>query len=86
MVMGCNDGLLAEEHLICTAASCTTNCLAPVVKVMEESEIRITRRASRPSSQLDSGTAVVCVPSHSPRRHKKYVQGRRAKRGHGFTY
>ncbi|CAN0505644.1 unnamed protein product, partial [Scytosiphon promiscuus] len=33
--MGCNDGLLAEEHLICTAASCTTNCLAPVVKVTE---------------------------------------------------
>jgi len=33
VVMGCNDGLLSEEHTICTAASCTTNCLAPVVKV-----------------------------------------------------
>lgn len=33
VVMGCNDGLLSDEHLICTAASCTTNCLAPVVKV-----------------------------------------------------
>lgn len=31
--MGCNDDLLTEEHLICTAASCTTNCLGPVVKV-----------------------------------------------------
>lgn len=33
VVMGCNDGLLSDEHAICTAASCTTNCLAPVVKV-----------------------------------------------------
>lgn len=33
VVMGCNDGLLSDEHTICTAASCTTNCLAPVVKV-----------------------------------------------------
>lgn len=33
VVMGCNDDLLSDEHVICTAASCTTNCLAPVVKV-----------------------------------------------------
>lgn len=36
VVMGCNDGLLSDEHAICTAASCTTNCLAPVVKVKRE--------------------------------------------------
>ncbi len=37
IVMGCNDGLYdpAEHHLV-TAASCTTNCLAPVVKVIHE--------------------------------------------------
>jgi glyceraldehyde 3-phosphate dehydrogenase len=37
VVMGVNDGLYdpAEHHLI-TAASCTTNCLAPVVKVLHE--------------------------------------------------
>jgi glyceraldehyde 3-phosphate dehydrogenase len=37
IVMGVNDGLYdpAEHHLL-TAASCTTNCLAPVVKVLHE--------------------------------------------------
>ena len=37
IVMGCNDHLYdpAEHHLV-TAASCTTNCLAPVVKVIHE--------------------------------------------------
>ncbi len=37
VVMGCNDHLYepAQHHII-TAASCTTNCLAPVVKVIHE--------------------------------------------------
>ncbi len=38
IVMGVNDGLFdPAEHRIVTAASCTTNCLAPVVKVIHES-------------------------------------------------
>lgn len=37
VVMGCNDHLYDPAvHDIVTAASCTTNCLAPVVKVMHE--------------------------------------------------
>ena len=37
IVMGVNDYLYKhEEHSIVTAASCTTNCLAPVVKVIHE--------------------------------------------------
>jgi glyceraldehyde 3-phosphate dehydrogenase len=37
IVMGVNDHLYsAGEHDIVTAASCTTNCLAPVVKVIHE--------------------------------------------------
>jgi glyceraldehyde 3-phosphate dehydrogenase len=37
VVMGVNDDLYdADEHRIVTAASCTTNCLAPVVKVIHE--------------------------------------------------
>jgi len=37
IVMGVNDGLYSPaEHHIVTAASCTTNCLAPVVKVIHE--------------------------------------------------
>jgi len=37
IVMGVNDGLYKhEEHHIVTAASCTTNCIAPVVDVMQK--------------------------------------------------
>lgn len=37
IVMGVNDHLYDEQpHDIVTAASCTTNCLAPVVKVLQE--------------------------------------------------
>jgi glyceraldehyde 3-phosphate dehydrogenase len=37
VVMGCNDHLYDPSvHRIVTAASCTTNCLAPVVKVIHE--------------------------------------------------
>lgn len=37
IVMGVNDHLFRpDEHRIVTAASCTTNCLAPVVKVIHE--------------------------------------------------
>ena len=38
IVMGVNDHLYdPAQHRLLTAASCTTNCLAPVVKVMHES-------------------------------------------------
>lgn len=38
VVMGCNDHLYDPDvHRVVTAASCTTNCLAPVVKVLHES-------------------------------------------------
>ena len=37
VVMGCNDNLYdPQQHHLVTAASCTTNCLAPVVKVIHE--------------------------------------------------
>ncbi|WP_075879617.1 ArsJ-associated glyceraldehyde-3-phosphate dehydrogenase [Vreelandella massiliensis] len=37
VVMGVNDHLYdPEKHRVVTAASCTTNCLAPVVKVIQE--------------------------------------------------
>mmetsp|Transcript_27408 Transcript_27408/g.54754 ORF Transcript_27408/g.54754 Transcript_27408/m.54754 type:complete len:335 (+) Transcript_27408:29-1033(+) len=36
VVLGCNDELLTPEHCIVTNASCTTNCLAPVVRVIKE--------------------------------------------------
>ncbi len=37
IVMGCNDNLYEpDKHHLLTAASCTTNCIAPVVKVIHE--------------------------------------------------
>jgi glyceraldehyde 3-phosphate dehydrogenase len=36
VVMGVNDDLLKPEHRIVSNASCTTNCLAPVAKVLDE--------------------------------------------------
>ncbi len=36
VVLGCNDDKLTDEHKIISNASCTTNCLAPVVKVLND--------------------------------------------------
>jgi glyceraldehyde 3-phosphate dehydrogenase len=36
VVFGVNDDKLTAEHLIVSNASCTTNCLAPVAKVLHE--------------------------------------------------
>jgi len=36
VVLGCNDDKLTNEHKIISNASCTTNCLGPVVKVLHE--------------------------------------------------
>jgi len=36
VVLGCNHDLLSEEQKLVTNASCTTNCLGPVVRVIKE--------------------------------------------------
>ena len=36
IVLGVNDGALSKEHRIVSNASCTTNCLAPMAKVLHE--------------------------------------------------
>lgn len=36
VVIGVNDSVLKPEHKIISNASCTTNCLAPMVKVLDE--------------------------------------------------
>lgn len=36
VVMGVNDNILTKEHKIVSNASCTTNCLAPMVKVLND--------------------------------------------------
>ena len=37
IVMGVNDDQLQAQHRIVSNASCTTNCLAPIVKILDES-------------------------------------------------
>jgi glyceraldehyde 3-phosphate dehydrogenase len=36
IVLGANDGALAPEHRLISNASCTTNCLAPIARVLDE--------------------------------------------------
>ena len=36
VVLGCNDEKIKDEHKIISMASCTTNCLGPIVKVLDE--------------------------------------------------
>lgn len=36
VVLGCNDSILTKSDVIVSNASCTTNCAAPMLKVLEE--------------------------------------------------
>jgi glyceraldehyde 3-phosphate dehydrogenase len=36
VVLGVNDGVLRPEHRLVSNASCTTNCLAPLVKILDD--------------------------------------------------
>jgi glyceraldehyde 3-phosphate dehydrogenase len=36
VVMGVNDGGLSKDHIVISNGSCTTNCLAPVAKVLQD--------------------------------------------------
>lgn len=68
IVMGCNDDLYdaAVDHII-TAASCTTNCLAPVVKVLHEN-IGIERGAITTIHDVTNTQVVVDAPHKDLRR------------------
>jgi len=68
VVMGCNDALYdSAAHRIVTAASCTTNCLAPVVKVLHES-IGIERGAITTMHDVTNTQVVVDAPHKDLRR------------------
>ncbi|MGA9279289.1 ArsJ-associated glyceraldehyde-3-phosphate dehydrogenase [Ilumatobacter sp.] len=68
IVMGCNDDLYDPAiHDIVTAASCTTNCLAPVVKVLHES-IGIERGAITTIHDVTNTQVIVDAPHKDLRR------------------
>ena len=66
--MGCNDDLYdPAEHDLVTAASCTTNCIAPVVKVIHE-ELGIVHGAITTIHDVTNTQVVVDAPHKDPRR------------------
>ncbi|MDO8362163.1 MAG: glyceraldehyde 3-phosphate dehydrogenase NAD-binding domain-containing protein, partial [Actinomycetota bacterium] len=68
VVMGCNDHLYDPVvHRIVTAASCTTNCLAPVVKVLYEA-IGIERGAITTMHDVTNTQVIVDAPHKDLRR------------------
>jgi len=68
VVMGCNEHLYDPGlHDIVTAASCTTNCLAPVVKVLHES-IGIERGAITTVHDVTNTQVIVDAPHKDLRR------------------
>lgn len=68
IVMGCNDDLYDPAlHHIVTAASCTTNCLAPVVKVLHE-QIGIERGAITTIHDVTNTQVIVDAPHKDLRR------------------
>jgi len=73
IVMGCNDHLYnSAMHRIVTAASCTTNCLAPVVKVLHEN-IGIERGAITTMHDLTNTQVIVDAPHKDLRRARSAV-------------
>ncbi|MSU90153.1 ArsJ-associated glyceraldehyde-3-phosphate dehydrogenase [Rhodobacteraceae bacterium 2CG4] len=68
LVYGVNHDLYdPEKHHIITAASCTTNCLAPVVKVIHE-ELGIRHGAITTIHDVTNTQTIVDRPAKDPRR------------------
>jgi glyceraldehyde 3-phosphate dehydrogenase len=68
VVMGCNDDRYDPAvHRVVTAASCTTNCLAPVVKVLHE-QVGIERGAITTVHDVTNTQVIVDAPHKDLRR------------------
>ena len=68
VVVGVNDGAYdPERHDVLTAASCTTNCLAPVVKVLHEG-VGILRGSITTLHDLTNTQTIVDAPHRDLRR------------------
>lgn len=68
VVMGCNDHLYDPDvHQVVTAASCTTNCIAPPIKVIHEN-LGITRGTITTLHDVTNTQVVVDAPHKDLRR------------------
>ncbi len=68
VVMGVNDHLYdPDSHPIVTAASCTTNCLAPVVKVINE-QLGIKHGSMTSIHSVTNTQTILDAPHKDPRR------------------
>jgi len=73
IVMGCNDHLYdPEQHNILTAASCTTNCIAPAIKVIHE-KIGIKHGTITTLHDLTNTQVIVDAPHKDLRRARSAV-------------
>lgn len=73
VVMGCNDELYdKDKHRIVTAASCTTNCIAPAIKVIHEN-LGIERGAITTLHDLTNTQVIVDAPHKDLRRARSAV-------------
>lgn len=73
LVMGVNEGLYdADKHDLITAASCTTNCLAPVVKVIHE-KIGIKHGSMTTIHDVTNTQVIVDMPQKDLRRARSCV-------------
>lgn len=68
IVMGVNDGLYnPQQHNIVTAASCTTNCLAPAVKIIQE-ELGIKHGSMTTIHDITNTQTIIDAPHKDLRR------------------
>lgn len=68
VVMGCNDHLYdPHSHHLLTAASCTTNCIAPPIKVIHEA-LGIRRGTITTMHDVTNTQVIVDAPHKDPRR------------------
>jgi glyceraldehyde 3-phosphate dehydrogenase len=73
VVIGCNDDLYdPAKHRILTAASCTTNCIAPAIKVVHE-KIGIERGTITTLHDLTNTQVIVDAPHKDLRRARSAV-------------
>jgi len=63
VVLGCNHELLSDELKLVTNASCTTNCLAPVVRVIKEN-FGIKRGCITTIHDVTGTQTLVDMPNH----------------------